>query len=237
MGPPAAAYAEMFDLLDDGLPPAARRPRRAAMSALPRGARRRPRRHRDDTGQRRRHRHRLPVGHARRAAVRQDARRPAPGHVRAGGGRAAGPAGDRRHRRARGRARGPARAGARVDRTGAAGGRAPRRTSADALAAVHRTTGPWFGGLDPDLGGFIGSQPVDLTPTDDWATFYVERRVRPLTARAVDAGRLDPARDGARRSRRAHAAASCAVRPSRRPCCTATCGAATGWSTAPAPTG
>jgi fructosamine-3-kinase len=59
------------------------------------------------------------------------------------------------------------------------------------LAAVHRTAGPWFGGLEPDLGGFIGSQPVDLTPTDEWATFYVERRVRPLTARAVDAGRLD----------------------------------------------
>jgi fructosamine-3-kinase len=61
------------------------------------------------------------------------------------------------------------------------------------LAAVHRTTGPWFGGLDPDLGGYIGSQPVDLTPTEDWATFYVERRVRPLTVRAVDAGRLDAA--------------------------------------------
>jgi fructosamine-3-kinase len=59
------------------------------------------------------------------------------------------------------------------------------------LAAVHRTTGPWFGGLEPDLDGFIGSQPVDLTPTDAWVTFYVERRVRPLTARAVEAGRLD----------------------------------------------
>jgi fructosamine-3-kinase len=61
------------------------------------------------------------------------------------------------------------------------------------LAAVHRTTGPWFGGLDPEGDGYIGSQPVDLTATDDWATFYVERRVRPLTARAVAAGRLDPA--------------------------------------------
>ena len=60
------------------------------------------------------------------------------------------------------------------------------------LAAVHRTIGPWFGGLDADADGYIGSQPVDLTPTDQWATFYVERRVRPLTARAVEAGRLDP---------------------------------------------
>ena len=84
-------------------------------------------------------------------------------------------------------------------------GRRGRAREADLgrrLAAVHRTTGPWFGGLEPDLGGYIGSQPVDLTPTDEWATFYVERRVRPLTARAVDAGRLDAARAAARRSRR-----------------------------------
>jgi fructosamine-3-kinase len=59
------------------------------------------------------------------------------------------------------------------------------------LATVHRTTGPWFGGHDGDADGFIGSQPVDLTPTDDWASFYIERRVRPLTTRAVEAGRLD----------------------------------------------
>jgi fructosamine-3-kinase len=59
------------------------------------------------------------------------------------------------------------------------------------LATLHRTTGPRFGGLDDAPGGYLGSQPVDLTPTDDWATFYVERRVLPLTRRAVDRGRLD----------------------------------------------
>ena len=60
------------------------------------------------------------------------------------------------------------------------------------LAALHRTTGPRFGGLDDAPGGYLGSQPVDLTPTDDWATFYVERRVLPLTRRAVELGRIDP---------------------------------------------
>jgi fructosamine-3-kinase len=61
------------------------------------------------------------------------------------------------------------------------------------LAALHRTTGPRFGGLDDAPAGYLGSQPVDLTPTDDWPTFYVGRRVVPLTARAVELGRLDPA--------------------------------------------
>ena len=31
-------------------------------------------------------------------------------------------------------------------------------------------TGPHFGGLDAAPGGYLGSQPVDLTPTDDWAS-------------------------------------------------------------------
>jgi fructosamine-3-kinase len=60
------------------------------------------------------------------------------------------------------------------------------------LAALHRVTGPAFGGLDGARDGFLGSQPVDLTPTDDWTEFVVERRVRPLARRAVDLGRLDP---------------------------------------------
>jgi fructosamine-3-kinase len=60
------------------------------------------------------------------------------------------------------------------------------------LASLHAIAGPHFGGLDAAPGGFIGSQPVDLTPTADWPTFYVERRVLPLTKRAVDLGRLDP---------------------------------------------
>jgi fructosamine-3-kinase len=61
------------------------------------------------------------------------------------------------------------------------------------LAALHRVTGPHFGGLDGAPGGFLGSQPVDLTPTERWHEFFVERRVRPLTRRAVDLGRLDAA--------------------------------------------
>jgi fructosamine-3-kinase len=61
------------------------------------------------------------------------------------------------------------------------------------LAALHRVTGPHFGGLDGAPGGFLGSQPVDLTPTERWPEFFVERRVRPLTSRAVDLGRLDAA--------------------------------------------
>ncbi|MET0146926.1 MAG: fructosamine kinase family protein [Ilumatobacteraceae bacterium] len=60
------------------------------------------------------------------------------------------------------------------------------------LAAAHATHGPHFGGLDGASGGYLGSQPVDVTPTDDWPTFFVERRLRPLTARAVELGRIDP---------------------------------------------
>jgi fructosamine-3-kinase len=59
------------------------------------------------------------------------------------------------------------------------------------LARLHRVTGPHFGGLDGAPGGYLGSQPVDLTPTQRWPEFFVERRLRPLTARAVELGRLD----------------------------------------------
>ena len=75
------------------------------------------------------------------------------------------------------------------------GGGRTARSEADLgrrLAALHAIAGPHFGGLDAAPGGFIGSQPVDLAPTADWPTFYVERRVLPLTERAVDLGRLDP---------------------------------------------
>ena len=60
------------------------------------------------------------------------------------------------------------------------------------LAALHRVVGPHFGGLDDSPSGYLGSQPVDLTPTDDWAEFFVARRLRPLTRRAVELGQLDP---------------------------------------------
>jgi fructosamine-3-kinase len=64
------------------------------------------------------------------------------------------------------------------------------------LAVLHRVTGPHFGGLDDAPSGYLGSQPVDLTPTDDWAEFFLDRRIRPLTKRAVERGRLDPAAIG-----------------------------------------
>ena len=60
------------------------------------------------------------------------------------------------------------------------------------LAALHRAQGEAFGGLDPDLPGRIGSFEVDMSPTQDWAAFLLERRIRPLAQRAVEAGRIDP---------------------------------------------
>ena len=60
------------------------------------------------------------------------------------------------------------------------------------LAALHRVTGPHFGALDGAPRGYLGSQPVDLTPTARWPEFFVERRVRPLTLRAAELGRVDP---------------------------------------------
>jgi fructosamine-3-kinase len=77
------------------------------------------------------------------------------------------------------------------------------------LASLHRVTGPHFGGLDDSPGGYLGSQPVDLTPTDDWAEFFVERRVRPLTGRAVELGRIDPAALGEVERIAPHAAERC----------------------------
>ncbi|HET7477821.1 MAG TPA: fructosamine kinase family protein [Dermatophilaceae bacterium] len=81
------------------------------------------------------------------------------------------------------------------------GPRLPRAEAAFGaeLAALHRTTGMRFGGLDADLAsptGYLGSQPVDLTPTPRWEEFLLERRLRPLTARAVRLGRLDPSAPG-----------------------------------------
>ncbi len=61
------------------------------------------------------------------------------------------------------------------------------------LARLHRsTTDAGFGGLAGDVSGYLGSVPVDLTPSTDWPSFYLERRVRPLVERAVTQGRLDP---------------------------------------------
>lgn len=61
------------------------------------------------------------------------------------------------------------------------------------LALLHRTTHETFGSLDDNLAGYLGSAEVDLTPTADWPTFFVHRRVAPLIDRAIDLGELDPA--------------------------------------------
>lgn len=60
------------------------------------------------------------------------------------------------------------------------------------LAHLHRTTNATFGGLGTEKAGYIGSMPVDLTPTTDWPEFYLTRRLRPLVEAAVQAGSLDP---------------------------------------------
>ena len=60
------------------------------------------------------------------------------------------------------------------------------------LAALHRTTNDVFGAVGGAPSGYLGSQPVDLTPTASWVELYFARRVRPLTRRAVELGRLDP---------------------------------------------
>ncbi|MFC6256075.1 fructosamine kinase family protein [Kocuria oceani] len=59
------------------------------------------------------------------------------------------------------------------------------------LADLHRVHGPAFGALAPELPGRIGSFEVDLSPTQDWAEFLLERRIRPLMQDAVASGRID----------------------------------------------
>lgn len=61
------------------------------------------------------------------------------------------------------------------------------------LAALHRTSNDTFGAVDGAPTGYLGSQPVDLTPTATWAELFFDRRVVPLTDTAIAAGRLDPA--------------------------------------------
>ncbi|MEM1415085.1 MAG: fructosamine kinase family protein [Myxococcota bacterium] len=53
------------------------------------------------------------------------------------------------------------------------------------LAALHRASPSQVPGLDHD--NFIGPLPQQNAPTDDWATFYGERRLFPMAAR----GQLD----------------------------------------------
>ena len=202
-----------------------------------RRARRGARGDRGPADQRRRHRPGVPPRHAGRPAVRQDPSGPDAAPVRARARRSPGARRGRRRRRAR------RRPGDRIGPRPAVGrrrpedGAAPTRCSAPSWRRCTASTGPHFGGLAGAPSGYLGSQPVDLTPTASWPELFVERRVRPLAARAVALGRLDAVANDlvdqvARRRRRAVRSARASVA-----CSTATCGPATGSWTARASTG
>jgi fructosamine-3-kinase len=68
----------------------------------------------------------------------------------------------------------------------------PRPYAAEALgrelAALHRAGAPAFGA---DWPGFIGSLPLDNTPTEgDWSCWFASRRLAPYLRRSVDNGAL-----------------------------------------------
>ncbi len=61
------------------------------------------------------------------------------------------------------------------------------------LAATHGAGAPHFGGLagsDGDSPARFGSLRLGNDPTDDWPSFYAERRLRPLAAIARERGAL-----------------------------------------------
>lgn len=61
------------------------------------------------------------------------------------------------------------------------------------LAELHQAGAPSFGAGWP---GFVGTLPVDNTPSGSWPDFYAERRLTPCLTLARDSGALDA--DGAR---------------------------------------
>ncbi|WP_286960070.1 MULTISPECIES: fructosamine kinase family protein [Arsenicicoccus] len=80
-----------------------------------------------------------------------------------------------------------------IDEGGAGrAGRGAEERFGRGLAGLHRATHDTFGAIDDALAGYLGSAQVDLTPTRSWREFFVGRRVRPLTERAVREGRIDP---------------------------------------------
>lgn len=66
-------------------------------------------------------------------------------------------------------------------------GRGYDATLGRGLATLHRAGAPSFG-LDHD--NFLATLPQHNAPVDDWPTFWIERRVRPLCARAIAAGAM-----------------------------------------------
>lgn len=63
------------------------------------------------------------------------------------------------------------------------------------LAHIHNAGAEAFGSPPPGWDGpnYIGRQEQECTPTEDWATFYAEQRVRPFARKAVRVGHLDQA--------------------------------------------
>ena len=70
--------------------------------------------------------------------------------------------------------------------------RTPRhwREIGHTLARIHKVKGDRFG-LQRD--GYFGPLPQDNGPTDDWPTFYAQRRLLPALKLAVDSGNLPQA--------------------------------------------
>ncbi|HEY2718194.1 MAG TPA: fructosamine kinase family protein [Solirubrobacteraceae bacterium] len=61
------------------------------------------------------------------------------------------------------------------------------------LALLHGAGAPHFGSSANDgSDGWLGSLRVSNEPTDDWPTFYAERRLLPLARMACDGGALSP---------------------------------------------
>jgi fructosamine-3-kinase len=63
------------------------------------------------------------------------------------------------------------------------------------LARTHAAAAPRFGDFRADAreDTRFGSLELPNEPTDDWPTFYAERRLRPLVRLAADRGALEPA--------------------------------------------
>jgi fructosamine-3-kinase len=56
------------------------------------------------------------------------------------------------------------------------------------LAETHAAGAPCFGMPDGGAGAGFGSLRLSNEPTDDWASFYAERRIAPLTRLAAERG-------------------------------------------------
>lgn len=67
------------------------------------------------------------------------------------------------------------------------------RVAGRELARIHDAGAEAFGSPPPGWDGpnYIGRQEQECTPTEDWAQFYAEQRVRPFAKKAVLMGYLD----------------------------------------------